>query len=67
MPAESSKAVTECVGKVVEEMGQIDIVIANAGICIHRDAQVGPSPSLFICAEFARGKVNIDGLNFNRI
>lgn len=42
MPAESSKAVTECVGKVVREMGQIDIVIANAGICIHRDAQVRP-------------------------
>lgn len=45
MPAESSQAVTECVGKVVEEMGQIDIVIANAGICIHRDAQGRPSPT----------------------
>lgn len=42
MPAESSVAVTACVKKVVEEMGQISIVIANAGICIHRDAQVSP-------------------------
>lgn len=38
--AEGSEAINACVEKVTKEMGEIDIVIANAGICIHQDAQV---------------------------
>lgn len=38
MPAEDSSAITRTVELVTKEMGEIDIVVANAGICIHRDA-----------------------------
>ncbi|KAM0753129.1 NAD(P)-binding protein [Meredithblackwellia eburnea MCA 4105] len=38
MPAEDSRKIDETVQLVTKEMGEIDIVIANAGVCYHVDA-----------------------------
>ncbi|KAI5481788.1 cytoplasmic protein [Pseudohyphozyma bogoriensis] len=38
MAAESSSEIDAAVALISKEMGEIDVVIANAGICIHEDA-----------------------------
>ncbi|KAM0752965.1 NAD(P)-binding protein [Meredithblackwellia eburnea MCA 4105] len=38
MPAEDSKAIDETVQLVTKELGELDVIIANAGICLHVDA-----------------------------
>lgn len=45
MKAEDSIAVDQVVQQVTKEMGELDVVIANAGICIHGDSQVRRRPS----------------------
>ncbi|ORY73431.1 hypothetical protein BCR35DRAFT_307177 [Leucosporidium creatinivorum] len=39
MPAESSSAIDDAVQLITKEMGELDVIIANAGICIHQDAE----------------------------
>lgn len=39
MPASPSSAIDACILKVTQEMGEIDVVVANAGICIHESAE----------------------------
>lgn len=39
MPADDSKAIDAAVQKIHNELGEIDIVVANAGICIHQNAE----------------------------
>ena len=41
MPAGNSALVDATVAKITEELGEISVVIANAGICHHVDAEVG--------------------------
>lgn len=43
MPAEDSAAIESTVQLVTKEMGEIDVIIANAGICIHNNAEVSTS------------------------
>lgn len=40
MPAEDSIEIGRVVEKITKEMGEIDVVIANAGICVHANAEV---------------------------
>ncbi|SCZ90531.1 BZ3500_MvSof-1268-A1-R1_Chr1-3g02046 [Microbotryum saponariae] len=39
MPADDSKAIDEAVKLITKDLGELDVVIANAGICIHQDAE----------------------------
>ncbi|SCV68534.1 BQ2448_655 [Microbotryum intermedium] len=39
MPADDSKAIDEAVKLITKDFGELDVVIANAGICIHQDAE----------------------------
>jgi len=38
MPAEDSSAIEETVKLITKEMGELDLIVANAGICLHVDA-----------------------------
>lgn len=40
MPAGNSTLIDETVARITKDMGEIDVVIANAGICLHVDAVV---------------------------
>ena len=50
MPAEDSTVIDKVVGQITKEMGELDVVIANAGVCIHVDATV----SNILCPPYGR-------------
>ncbi|KAK4057669.1 hypothetical protein OIO90_001317 [Microbotryomycetes sp. JL221] len=39
MPGDDSKAISSTVETVTKEFGELDIIVANAGVCIHEDAE----------------------------
>lgn len=40
MPAEDSGAIDATIQLVTKEMGELDVIICNAGICLHVNATV---------------------------
>ncbi|KAK4055105.1 hypothetical protein OIV83_000385 [Microbotryomycetes sp. JL201] len=39
MPGDDSQAISSTVEQVTKEFGELDVIVANAGICIHEDAE----------------------------